>query len=163
MSEKKYNPIFVQVINFPRRKLIFKRVADELHSFESALPTNSKEWDILSSIKEALYEPIEIWWPRNRITAYAFCHALGVEVPARYNGITPMGFELIELPPCQMAVFQGDFKHGNENVDFPKRINNYNPALYGFKWTDEDAPIIRLAPVKYRGHIVARPVQPLMD
>ena len=74
-----------------------------------------------------------------------------------------MGFEIIELPPCQMAVFQGEFKYENEGVDFLKRINNYNPALYGFEWADQNAPIIRLVSVKYRGHIVARPVQPLRD
>lgn len=165
MSEKEHTSIFVQAINFPRRKLILKRITDEFHSFESVMQTHSKEWGILSSIKEALYEPIEIW--QGRAAACRRFHALGVEVPEHYYGVIPKGFEIIELPACKMLVFQGNFHdnniNANDEINFYRKIDDYNPELYGFIWADEDAPKIRLAPMEYRGYIEARPIRSMFE
>jgi len=154
-----YNTVFVQEFIFPRRKLILKRITDKFHNTESSFLMNSKELDVLSTIIEALYEPIEIWWPQNRTDAYAFSHAIGVEVPIQYNGTIPTGFEIIELSSCKMMVFQGELNNSHDVVDFQKKIECYNPELYGFEWADEDAPRIRLVPMEYRGCIEARPVR----
>ena len=159
MIGKNYNTIFVQEFIFPRRKLILKRITDEFQNIESSILTNSKELDVLSTIKEALYEPIEIWWPQNRTDLYAFTHAIGVEVPIQYNGTVPTGFEIIELSSCKMMVFQGELNNSYDAVDFHKKIERYNPELYGFEWAAEDAPRIRLAPMEYSGYIEARPVR----
>lgn len=89
----------------------------------------------------------------------------GVEVPLDYAGEIPEGFEVMELPPCKMMVFQGPPYAEDE---FEKAIGDlwavmetYNPELYGFCWADEDGPRFQLEPMGYRGYIEGRPVRPL--
>jgi AraC family transcriptional regulator len=163
MTEKCHNTIFIQVVNFTHRKLILKRIPDENQYNESILQMYSKEWDALANINEALYEPVEMCWPQSKIASYSFNYALGVEVPNQYNGIVPIGFDLIELPPCSMMLFQANLMKHREVFDIHKKIDDYIPELYGFEWSDDIAPRIRLATVEYRGYIEARPVKLLVD
>ena len=64
-------------------------------------------WGILSSIKEAIYEPMGLWLPQNLIKPCTSMYAQGVEVSIDYDGEIPEGFDIIDLPPCKMMVFQG--------------------------------------------------------
>jgi hypothetical protein len=90
-------------------------------------------------------------------------YAQGVEVPVDYKGGVPEGFDIIDLPPCKMMVFQGepydeeDFQEAIEELE--DVIKDYKPEIYGFKWADEDAPRFQLEPMGYRGYIEARPVR----
>ncbi len=90
-------------------------------------------------------------------------YAQGVEVPAGYSGEVPEGYEVMDLPPCQMMVFQGP--PYDDNVFFEAigemgaAMEKYNPELYGFAWADEDGPRFQLEPQGYRGYIEARPVR----
>lgn len=155
--------IFVQVIDRPGRKLILKRGAKATHYFEYCQEVGCDVWGILSSIKEALYEPIGMWLPENLHKLGTSIYAQGVEVPLIYKGEVPEGFEIIELPACKMMVFQGQpyedekFEEAIEELWDVMKI--YSPELYGFKWTDEDGPRFQLAPMGYRGYIEARPVR----
>ncbi|KUG02446.1 right origin-binding protein [hydrocarbon metagenome] len=84
-------------------------------------------------------------------------------MPVEYSGSIPEGFDIIQLPPCKMMVFQGE---PYDDEKFMEAIQNlweimkkYNPETYGFQWADEDAPRFQLAPMGYRGYIEARPVK----
>lgn len=165
MSKKtNSNTVFVQVIDRPGRKLILKRGIKATHYFEYCEEVGCDVWGILSSIKEALYEPIGMWMPENLQKMGTSIYTQGVEVPLNYKGEVPEGFEIIELPSCKMMVFQGqpyedDEKFGDAIEELWEVMKNYNSELCGFKWADEDGPRFQLAPMGYRGYIEARPVR----
>lgn len=166
MSENQtVKPVFVQVIERPARKLILKRGIKASHYFEYCEEVGCDVWGVLSSIKEAIYEPIGMWMPENMRKPCTSVYAQGVEVALDYTGEVPKGFELIDLPPCKMMIFQGqpydDEKFQEAIEDLWEVMKGYNPELYGFKWADEDGPRFQLAPMGYRGYIEARPVRQL--
>lgn len=157
--------VFVQVVERPARKLILKRGVRASHYFEYCEEVGCDVWGVLTSIKEAIYEPIGMWLPVNMRKPCTSVYAQGVEVPSDYASEVPEGFELVDLPPCRMMVFQGQ---PYEDDDFQEAIGelwevmkNYNPEIYGFQWADEDGPRFQLAPMGYRGYIEARPVRQL--
>lgn len=164
MSEKqKAKTVFVQVVERPQRKLILKRGKKATGYFEYCDEVSCDPWGILTSIKDAMYEPIGMWLPENMVTPGTSVYAQGVEVADDYQGEIPEGFEIVDLPPCKMMVFQGE---PFEDEDFSdaigemwNTIKNYNPEFYGFKWSDEDGPRFQLEPYGYRGYIEARPVR----
>jgi len=159
------NTIFVQVIDRPERKLILKRGIKATHYFEYCEEVGCDVWGVLSSIKEAIYEPIGMWMSENLRKPGTSVYTQGVEVPFNYSGEVPAEFELIDLPPCKMMVFQGqpydDEKFQEAIGEVWEVIKNYNPEIYGFKWAEEDGPRFQLAPMGYRGYIEARPVRQL--
>lgn len=164
-NESKVNTVFVQVVERPARKLILKRGIKAMEYFEYCEEVGCDIWGILVSIKEALYEPIGMWLPPNLRREGTSEYAQGVEVPIDYAGIIPEGFEIIELPPCKMMIFQGE-PYEEENFgeaisSLWKVMKNYNPELYGFRWADEDGPRFQLEPKGYRGYIEGRPVREL--
>lgn len=166
MSKKKNsnaNTVFVQVIERPARKLILKRGINATHYFEYCEEVGCDVWGVLSSIKDALYEPIGMWLPENLRKPGTSVYAQGVEMPADYSGEVPDGFEIIDLPPCKMMVFQGppydEDKFQEAIGDLWEVMNNYDPEIYGFRWADEDGPRFQLEPMGYRGYIEARPVR----
>ncbi len=157
--------VFVQVIDRPARKLILKRGIKATHYFEYCEEVGCDVWGILSSIKEAIYEPIGMWMPEKLVKSGMSVYTQGVEVPVNYAGEVPEGFDLIDLQPCKMMVFQGqpfdDEKFDEEIREIWDTMKNYNPEVYGFEWADEDGPRFQLAPMGYRGYIEARPVKQL--
>jgi AraC-like DNA-binding protein len=159
------NTVFVQVVDRPARKLILKRGVKATHYFEYCEEVGCEVWNILSSIKGAIYEPIGMWLPDNLRKPGTSLYAQGVEVPADYNGKVPEGFEMVELSPCKMMVFQGqpyeDEKFEEAVGELWDVMKKYNPELYGFKWADEEGPRFQLMPMGYRGYIEARPVSQL--
>ncbi len=164
-KESKVNTVFVQVIDRPDRKLILKRGIKATHYFEYCEEVGCNVWGILTSIKEAMYEPIGMWLPQNFRGPDASVYSQGVEVPKDYSGIVPEGFDIIDLPPCKMMVFQGqpyeDEKFEEAIAELWEVMKNYKPEIYGFMWADEDGPKIQLEPQGYRGYIEARPVRQL--
>jgi AraC family transcriptional regulator len=164
---KKLHPVFVQVVDRPARKLILKRGVKASHYFEYCEEAGCDVWNVLSGIKEALYEPIGMWLPESLRKPGTSVYAQGVEVPADYSGGVPEGYELVDLAPCKMMVFQGpsfaDEKFEEAIGELWEVMQSYNPELYGFKWADEDGPRFQLAPMGYRGYIEARPVRQLNE
>ena len=165
MSEKKSaNTVFVQVVERPARKVILKRGTKATHYFEYCEDVNCGDvWGVLSSVKEAMYEPAGMWLPQSLVQPGTSVYVQGVEVPADYNGEIPEGFDLIDLAPCKMMVFQGEpFEDENFATaieELSEVMEKYDPKVYGFEWADEEAPRFQLEPQGYRGYIEARPVR----
>jgi AraC-like DNA-binding protein len=159
------NSVFVQVVDCPERKLILKRGVKATHYYEYCEEVGCDVWNVLSGIKEAIYEPIGMWMPESMRDPGTSLYAQGVEVPLDYSGEIPEGYETIDLPPCKMMVFQGqpfdDNNFESAISDLWETMKTYNPELYGFEWADEDGPRFQLAPMGYRGYIEARPVKQL--
>ncbi len=170
MFEKGEKPkpatVFVQVVDRPSRKLILNRGVRASHYFEYCEEVGCDIWGVLTSIKEALYEPIGMWLPEKLRKEGTSLYAQGVEVPLDYAGELPEGLEIIELPACKMMVFQGRPYDGERFSDAIEQVwdvmKQYNPELYGFAWADEDAPRFQLAPMGYRGYIEVRPVTSIL-
>ena len=159
------NTVFVQVVERPARKAIVKYGIKATHYFEYCDEVGCEVWDVFSSIKEAINEPLGMWMPKSLRKAGTSEYIQGVEVPADYQGDVPKGFDLIDLPPCQFMIFQGppfsDDDYKEAIGDLWKVLDTYNPELYGFAWDPEAAPRFQMAPMGYRGYIEGRPVRPV--
>lgn len=157
------NTVFVQVIERPARKAIIKRGIEATEYFQYCEEVGCDVWGILTSVKEALYEPAGFWLPQAWIPEKTSRYVQGVEVPADYRGEVPDGFELIEMPPCRMMIFQGapfaDEDFGEAIGELWDVIDRYDPKLYGFAWAPEEGPRFQLEPRGYRGYIEGRPVK----
>ncbi len=165
----KASVIFTQIVDRPVRKLILRRAksADNYFDYCGEIGCGesnaSTAWDVLTQIKEALYEPVGVWLPENMRPAETGVYAHGVEVPEDFNGEIPENFEIIELPACQMMVFQGE---PYDDKDFQTavglcmdQIKRFNPEVYGYEWAPELAPRMQLAPEGWRGYIEMLPVR----
>ena len=106
--ESTVNTVFVQVIDRPKRKLILKRGINANDYFSYCNEVDCSVWGILSSIKEALYEPVGMWLPQKLRTKGTSLYVQGVEVPFDYKGEITAGFDLIDLEPCKIMIFQGE-------------------------------------------------------
>lgn len=157
---------FTHVIEFPKRKLIYKPSYSNANNyFDYVSDIGCDVWGILCSIKEALYEPIGLWFPKSLKPEGCSEYVQGVEVPLSYDKEIPKDFEIIELPACSMMVFQGA-PYEDELYDYAisyldQEITKYNPTLYGYQWDDEAGPTFQMEPYGYRGYIEARPVKRL--
>jgi len=160
--------IFTQIIERPARKLLLKRskAADDYFSYVAEVgcgnQNNSAPWDILMEIKEALYEPVGLWLPDNMRPDGTGVYAHGVEVPADYAGVVPDGFDMIDLVPCKLMVFQGE-PYKDEEFDKAvlgcmEKIEIFNPKVYGYDFAPELAPRMQLSPEGWRGYIELRPI-----
>ncbi len=162
------NTVFVQIIERPKRKLILRRGETAKEYFKYCEEVGCDIWGILCSIKESLYEPIGIWLPDKLIAPGTSKYVQGVEVPDDYNGEIPKGFDIIDLEPCSMMVFQGPtFDDSDDSFydaidDIQKAMEQYNPSTYGYEWADNDSPRFQLEPQGWRGYIEARPVKKLI-
>ena len=155
--------IFVQVIERPARKCLLMRAKTADGYFKYCEEAGCDVWNVLLSVKEALYEPIGMWLPKHLIPDGTSEYVQGVELPLNYDKPIPAGFELIMLPPCTMMVFQGepydDEKFCEAIDEVWDHLETFKPELYGYKWAPEAAPRFQLAPIGSRGYIEARPVE----
>lgn len=154
--------IFVQIIERPERKCLVKRGRKATEYFEYCEEVGCDVWSVLTSVKEALYEPIGMWMPSNLIPDNTSKYVQGVELPLTYDKDIPEGYEMIVLPPCTMMVFQGE-PYDDDNFECEigevwQHIEKFNPEIYGYQWAPEKAPRFQLAPMGYRGYIEARSV-----
>jgi AraC-like DNA-binding protein len=163
MSQQKLQTVYVQVLDRPARKMILKRAKQATHYFEYCEEVGCEVWNQLAAIEEALQEPLGLWFPANLRPSNTSEYVQGVEIPIDYAGPVPDGFEVVELSPCKMMVFQGP---PFENKDFEQAIESlwdvmkaYKPETYGFCWADADGPRFQLRPEGYRGYIEGRPVR----
>ena len=166
MSEKQgRKTVFVQVMERPARKVLLKRGTAAEEYFAYCEECGCGVWPLLCSVKEALFEPIGMWLPKHLIKEGTSKYVQGVELPLDYSNSVPEGYELIELPPCKMMVFQGepfsDEEFMSEIQEMWDLIKKYDPTVCGFAWAPEDAPRFQLVPMGYRGYIEALPVREL--
>jgi AraC family transcriptional regulator len=165
MSSEKAKAIFVQVIERPARKVLLQRGKKADEYFGYCEEVGCDVWSILCSVKESLYEPIGMWLPKHLIKPGTSEYVQGVEVPLDYANVIPEGFDLIDLPPCTMMVFQGE-PYDDELYQEAIRevwefLDKFDPTLYGYAFAPQAAPRFQLAPMGYRGYIEARPVEKL--
>jgi AraC-like DNA-binding protein len=161
--------IFTQIVERPKRKLLMKRGIKATDYFEycEELGCNntihSDPWEILSKIKEALNEPAGCWLPKSMIKENTSEYVHAVEVPYDYKGDVPEGFDLIDLKPCKMLVFQGepynDDDFGEAIGELWQRIEKFNPEVYGYEYDYSIAPKMQLEPQGWRGYIELHPIK----
>jgi hypothetical protein len=163
MSDSTIKAIFVQVIERPARKCLLLRGKKAEDYYEYCEEVGCDVHSFLTSVKEALYEPIGMWLPKSLIKPGTSKYVQGVEVPLNYSNVIPEGYELVELPPCTMMVFQGE---PFDDADYEEAIGEiwnyakkFDPKLYGYDWDPEAAPRFQLSPMGYRGYIEAYPVK----
>ncbi len=165
LENKKLQAVFVQVVERPSRKVMLRRGVAARDYWEYCGEVGCDVWGTLTSVKEALYEPIGMWLPKSMRKAGTSEYVQGIELPLDYSKPLPDGYELTEFPPCKMMVFQGppydDEKFEEAISDVWALMKSFDPSLYGYEWADEDGPRFQLAPIGYRGYIEARPVRPL--
>ncbi len=107
MNESTCKTIFVQVIERPARKALLKRAKTANDYFAYCEEVGCDIWGILTSVREALYEPVGLWLPAKFRPAGTSEYVQGVELPLDWNGTIPEGFELAEFGPSMMMIFQG--------------------------------------------------------
>lgn len=155
--------IFTQVIERPKRKLILKRGITANNYFDYCDEVGCEVWGILSSIKEATYEPIAMWLPSNMVKMGTSVYAMGVEVPFDYSGEVPDGFDIINLEACLIMIFQGepyqDENFQEEIIQVQNHIKKFDPTIYGYQFDEKIAPSFQMEPQGYRGYIEGKPVR----
>ena len=155
--------IFAQVIKRPQRKLLLKRGIRAEDYFGYCDECGCDVFDILTGVKEALFEPAGMWLPNSMIPEGTSRYVQGVELPMEYDKPAPEGFELTTMPPADFMVFHGepyddtDFMEEISRVE--KHIERFDPKLYGYEWAWEDAPRFQMEPLGARGYIEACPVR----
>ncbi|MGI6199799.1 MAG: helix-turn-helix domain-containing protein [Christensenellales bacterium] len=163
MTQVPCKTLFVQPMERPARKLLLKRGRGAKEYFAYCEEVGCDIWGVLCSVQEALYEPVGLWLPDHLIAPGTSQYVQGVELPLDYDKPIPEGFELIELPPCRMLVFQGEPYDDDDFADQVRlvmdQIDRFNPEPYGYRFDPEAAPRFQLAPMGYRGYIEARPVR----
>lgn len=163
-NEMKTIAVFTQVIEREQRKAIIRRGVKAADYYEYCEEVSCDIWGVLSSIKEAKFEPAGFWLPKEMIAPNTSEYVQGVEVPMDYNGIVPQGCDIITLPACKYMVFNGEeFK----DEDFEEAITavwqaieKFNPHTFGYEW-DKSQPRFQLEPHGERGYIEARPIKEL--
>ena len=159
--------VFVQVIERPARKVLLKRGKKATEYFAYCEEVGCDVWSVLTSVKEAMYEPIGMWLPKHLIREGTSQYVQGVEVPMDYANKIPEGYEIIELPPCKLMIFQGEAYNDDDFMDeinkVWRHIEKFDPTIYGYQWAPEAAPRFQLAPMGYRGYIEARPVKAINE
>lgn len=164
-NSNKTKAIFVQVVERPSRKLLLKRGINAQDYYAFCEEVGCDVWDVLCGVREALYEPVGLWLPEHLILPGTSKYVQGVELPLDYSQPVPEGYDLVDLPSCNMMVFQGE--PYNDDVfeeaigQVWEQIKHFDPTLYGYQWAPEAAPRFQLEPRGYRGYIEAWPVEPI--
>jgi len=164
-AKMKPHTVFIQVVDFPARKLILKRATKAIHWGEYCEEMGYGVVDELKKIKGTLHESGGVWLPKSLRKPGTSEYVMGVDVPADYKGEIPEGYEIIDLKPCKMMVFQGPpFEDGRYDRAITKlweALDSFNPELYGYAWADEDGPRYQYEPLVTRGAMEALPVRQL--
>ena len=158
----KVKSVFIQIVEKPARKVIIKRGKTATEYFKYCEEVGCDVWGLLCSIKSISSEPVCLWLPEHLIREGTSEYVQGVEVPLDFDGQSPEGFDIIELPKCKYMMFQGepfaeeDFEEAILQVW--EAIKKYNPETVGYCWDDKN-PRIQLEPRGERGYIEMRAVR----
>jgi len=155
--------VFTLVIERPARKLILKRGIKAADYFAYCEEVGCDVWGMLTSVRDALYEPVGFWLPERMRKPGTSEYCQGVEVAANFAGTLPEDFDLIDLPECKYMIFHGEpfeEERFSEAIDIVwDAIKRYNPKLYGWEFYPGDGPRYQLEPRGERGYIEGLPVR----
>lgn len=130
MAENNY--CFVTLVHREKRKLIFLRSikATEYFSFCAEADCN---WEgLLNSNPHKLDTAALLTLPEFLLKDGYGKIACGIEVPIHFEGAIPDGYEIAELPECDMLYFQSQ-KYDNEE-DYSKMISQVFNAIENFDY-----------------------------
>lgn len=154
--------VFLQIVNRPKRKAIIKRGVRATYYFEYLEEVGCDVWGLLMSIKSICGEPVCMWLPKQYVEPGTSEYVQGVEIPIDEDFPVPEGFDVIELPPCEYLMFQGEPFAEEEYEDAIEQIwkaeKEYNPVNMGYVW-DMSNPRIQLEPRGERGYIELLPIK----
>lgn len=154
--------VFIQVIEKPARKVIFKPGIQASDYFAYCEEVGCEIWGLLTSMKSISGEPVCLWLPEQYRRPGTSEYVQGVEAAPDYEENIPGGFEVIALPAAKYLMFQGevfeeeDYCRAIEEVQ--SAIEGYNPSATGYVWDDTN-PRIQLEPIGIRGYIELKPVR----
>lgn len=155
-KKMKTKTIFVQIVERPKRKAVILRGKKANDYFEYGNEVGCDVWGILTSIKEALHEPIGMWLSDALRKENTSRYVQGVEVPFDYSGVIPESFELVELPETKVLMFNGE---PYDDVNFREAISDamssieaYDPKVIGYEY-DPNGYRFQYEPQGNRGYI----------
>lgn len=161
---KKSSYCIVTPVVKEKRKLIFMRSkkATEYFSFCEEIGC---DWEgLLNSNSSKLDTAALLDLPNFLLNNDYGKIACGIEVHIDYTGEIPYGYEIAELPPCEMLYFQSQ-KYANEN-DYSEMINivldtaeNFDYESYGYKVDNTLAPIFNFGAQTDKGARYAVPIR----
>ena len=157
------NPnVFIQVIHKTRRKVIIKRGIKADNYFDYCGEVGCDVWGILLSMDSLCGEPVCLWLPEQHKIPNTSTYVQGVEVTEDYNGIIPVGFDVVTLPEADYLMFQGEPFEEEDYCDaifaVQTAMDRYEPAVIGYFWDDAN-PRIQLEPRGKRGYIEMRAIR----
>ena len=136
-------------------KTRFKRGEKATEYFAYCKEVGCDIWGLLTSMDSLCGEPVCLWLPE-KLRDGKSEYVQGVEVAPDYKGISPEGFDVIDLPECDYLMFQ-DEPFAEE--DFEEAVTaiwesekKYDPSVEGYK-LDKENPRIQLEPRGERGYI----------
>lgn len=143
---EKVRPVTVQIFTKEAHKIILRRGIDSTDYFSYCEEIGCDIWGILDSIagkleKVAFTENL----PVRYIKAGTSRVACFVEVKSDYNGPIPADCDIVDLPACDMAVFQGmPFEDPdwfpNAHEELREAIAHYHPERFGYRVDFDAAP-----------------------
>lgn len=166
MNEKVSAVVTATVVERPARKLVLQRAnTTQGGDYFAYCEEMGCDWEgLLGSIAEKFDAPALLILPPNLVTPGTSNTAAGVEVPHDYAKPVPAGYDVIELPPCQMLYLNGA-PYENED-DFCQAIEiafaaqqAYDPKPFGWQFAPELAPHFNFGACAANGAKLAMPVK----
>ena len=159
---KNTNPIFIQVIHKPERKVICKRGIKAEDYFSYCEEVGCDVWGLLLSMDSLCGEPVCLWLPERFKKPNTSTYVQGVEIAKDDTVPVPEGFDVIDLPTADYLMFQGEPFAEEDYCDaisvVQQAMSNYNPSIIGYAW-DDTQPRIQLEPRGTRGYIELKAIK----
>lgn len=156
--------VTVQPVERAARKLIILR-SKKATDYMSFCEEMGCDWEgLLNSVSEKMDNAALLELPKKFVKNGTSEYAAGIEVPLEYAKTIPQGYEVLELPACNMLYFHGmpfendeDFCEAIEIV--AEAIENYKPELYGVQFAFDIAPKFNFGACAQAGAKMAIPVK----
>ena len=162
MDMEQVRSVFIQMVNKPERKVIIKRGVQAEDYFPYCEEVGCDVWGILTSMDSLCGEPVCLWLPPKYKKPGTSTYVQGVETAVDYDGPVPESFDVIQLPPAEYLMFQGEpFREEDycqAILALRSAVEKYDPSVIGYEW-DRENPRIQLEPRGRRGYIELLPVR----
>ena len=159
------NVVFTQVIERPARRLLvyLGKEATEYHEYCKEVDS-AYAWNTVENQDGAINWPMSVWLPQSMRKPGKSEYGMAAEVSSEFTGAIPVGFDMIDLPPCKYMVFHGEpykdpEKYGEAVKIVWEAISRYNPKHFGWDWSPEDAPRFQFPPTPQQGYVEGLPVR----